>query len=161
YVIRAPRDRRDLVITAATKVLAGAGDSDSTLVVKRLEREATRLAQISGGAVIMLLWTGFLVVAVALAGSLALASFSVAERTRQIGVRRALGATRAEIVGYFLHENVMLTAFGLALGLPLALGLNHVLRGIMAELKLTHVEILISMLVFHLTGVLSAMVPAR
>ena len=55
---------------------------------------------------IILTWTGFLVIAVALAGSLALASFSVAERTRQIGVRRALGASRGEIVRYFLLENL-------------------------------------------------------
>ena len=71
---------------------------------------------ISDGAVIIALWTGFLVVAVALAGSLALASFSVAERTRQIGVRRALGASRGEIVRYFLLENLILTAFGLGAG---------------------------------------------
>ena len=77
---------------------------------------------------IIAFWTGFLVVAVALAGSLALASFSVAERTRQIGVRRALGASRGEIVRYFLLENLILTSFGLGLGLALAVGLNHVLR---------------------------------
>ena len=82
-------------------------------MVKPLDRNATRFATISSGAVIIALWTGFLVVAVALAGSLALASFSVAERTRQIGVRRALGASRGEIVRYFLLENLLLTAFGL------------------------------------------------
>ena len=89
---------------------------------RRLERRTTRLAIISQGAVVIALWTGFLVVAVALAGSLALASFSVAERTRQIGVRRALGASRGEIVRYFLLENLILTGFGLGLGLGLAVG---------------------------------------
>ena len=110
---------------------------------------------------IIALWTGFLVVAVALAGSLALASFSVAERTRQIGVRRALGASRGEIVRYFLFENLLLTSFGLGLGLALAVGLNHVLRLIMADLKLTPELVVVSMLVFIATGLLSALVPAR
>ena len=116
---------------------------------------------ISSGAVIIALWTGFLVVAVALAGSLALASFSVAERTRQIGVRRALGASRGEIVRYFLLENLLLTAFGLGLGLGLAVGFNHVLRRIMADLTLTPQEVLLSMAIFIGTGLLSALVPAR
>ena len=97
---------------------------------------------------IIALWTGFLVIAVALAGSLALASFSVAERTRQIGVRRALGASRGEIVRYFLFENLLLTGFGLGLGLGLAVGLNQVLRRIMADLALTPQEVLLSMAIF-------------
>jgi putative ABC transport system permease protein len=161
YVMHAPDGRRAPVIEAAAGALAGAADADSTVVVRGLERSTTRFAKISGGAVIVLIWTGFLVVAVALAGSLAMASFSVAERTRQIGVRRALGASRGEIVAYFLLENLILTAFGLALGLCLAIGLNQVLRRIMIELKLTVDEVLISMLVFHVTGLLSALVPAR
>ena len=127
----------------------------------QLPRNATRFATISQGAVIIALWTGFLVVAVALAGSLALASFSVAERTRQIGVRRALGASRGEIVRYFLLENLILTAFGLALGLGLAVAMNHVLRRIMSDLTLTPQEALASMAIFIGSGLLSALVPAR
>ena len=110
---------------------------------------------------IIALWTGFLVVAVALAGSLALASFSVAERTRQIGVRRALGASRGEIVRYFLLENLILTGFGLALGLGLAVAMNQVLRRIMSDLTLTPQEVLASMAIFIGSGLLSALVPAR
>jgi putative ABC transport system permease protein len=117
--------------------------------------------RLSRGAVVILLWTGLLVVAVALAGSLALASFSVTERTRQIGIRRALGARRAEIVRYFLLENVLLTGFGLALGLPLAIALNQVVRRIMTEVVLTADAVLMSMAVFVVTGLLSALVPAR
>ncbi|HXU06806.1 MAG TPA: FtsX-like permease family protein [Polyangia bacterium] len=161
YVLRAPAGRRDAVISDVTAALAGAADPDATIVVKRLERETTRFAQLSSGAVIILIWTGFLVVAVALAGSLALASFSVAERTRQIGVRRALGASRGEIVRYFLLENLVLTTFGLALGLGLAAGMNQLVRRIMEDMVLTADVALLSMTVFLTTGLLSALVPAR
>lgn len=160
YVLRGPGGRRAAVIEEATRALASTADADSTLVIKGLERRTTRFAIISEGAVVIALWTGFLVIAVALAGSLALASFSVAERTRQIGVRRALGASRAEIVRYFLLENLLLTGFGLALGLGLAVALNQVLRRIM-DLQLTPVQVLISMAIFVVTGLLSALVPAR
>jgi putative ABC transport system permease protein len=161
YVMRAPAGRRAAVIDAASAALAGAGDADSVVGVQGLERNATRFSMLSSGAVIILIWTGFLVVAVALAGSLALASFSVAERTRQIGVRRALGAGRGEIVRYFLLENLILTTFGLALGLGLTIGLNHVLRLIMPDLRLTPDEVLLAMFIFIATGLLSALVPAR
>jgi putative ABC transport system permease protein len=90
--------------------------------VKALDRSDARYSKLSRRRVVILVWTGFLVVAVALAGSLALASFSVAERTRQIGVRRALGASRGQIVRYFLLENLILTTFGLGSGRGLAIG---------------------------------------
>jgi len=161
YVMHAPAGGRAAVVDGATRALAAIADADSAIVVKPLDRTATRFAGLSSGAMIILIWTGFLVVAVALAGSLALASFSVAERTRQIGVRRALGANRGEIVSYFLLENFVLTMFGLGLGLGLAIGLNQVLRRIMVEMKLTPDEALLSMAVFLVTGLLSALVPAR
>jgi putative ABC transport system permease protein len=161
YVLRAHGADRAPLVQAASAALAAAGDADSTIVVNALDRSATRFSLLSGGAVVILVWTGFLVIAVALSGSLALASFSVAERTRQIGVRRALGADRGQIVSYFLLENLILTTFGLALGLGLTIGLNHTLRRIMADLRLTSDEVLISMLIFILTGLLSALVPAR
>lgn len=160
YVMHAPGGGRAAVTAGATRALAAIADADSAVVVKPLDRAATRFAGLSSGAMIILTWTGFLVVAVALAGSLALASFSVAERTRQIGVRRALGAGRGEIVRYFLLENLILTTFGLGLGLGLAMGLNHVLRRIL-DMRLTSDEALLSMAVFLTTGLLSALVPAR
>ena len=161
YVMRAPGRSRAEVVEAARTALAGGVEGDAAIWVKPLQRDAARFSVISEGAVIIALWTGFLVVAVALAGSLALASFSVAERTRQIGVRRALGASRGEIVRYFLFENLLLTGFGLGLGLGLAIGFNHVVRRIMSDLALRPQEVLLSMAIFIGTGLLSALVPAR
>jgi putative ABC transport system permease protein len=161
YVMRAPAERRAAVVKAIAAALGAVPDSDAAVVVNGFDRRTTRFANLSSGAMIILSWTGFLVVAVALAGALALASFSVAERTRQIGVRRALGADRGEIVRYFLLENFLLTSFGLGLGLALAIGLNQFLRRIMTDMKLTPDEALLSMAVFLATGLLSALVPAR
>jgi putative ABC transport system permease protein len=104
--MRAPAGGAPRSSQAATRALAAIADADSAIVVKPLDRTHDALRELSSGAMVILTWTGFLVVAVALAGSLALASFSVAERTRQIGVRRALGASRGEIVRYFLLENL-------------------------------------------------------
>jgi putative ABC transport system permease protein len=57
-------------------------------------------------------------------GIVGLASFWVQQRTRQIGIRRALGATRSNIVRYFQLENFILASVGIVLGMALAYGLN-------------------------------------
>ena len=66
-----------------------------------------------------------LLVVVTALGIVGLTSFSVAERRRQIGARRALGATRPAIVRHFLLENWMVTTFGVAFGIALAYLLNY------------------------------------
>lgn len=60
-------------------------------------------------------------------GIVGLGSFWVAQRRRQIGVRRALGATRRNILHYFQTENFLLATIGIALGMVLAYGINLML----------------------------------
>jgi putative ABC transport system permease protein len=62
-----------------------------------------------------------IVTALGIAG---LASFWVGQRRRTIGVRRALGATRTNILHYFQTENFLLATIGIALGMVLAYGVN-------------------------------------
>jgi putative ABC transport system permease protein len=76
------------------------------------------LIKILGGVVVLLVAvTGF--------GIVGLTSFSVSQRRRQIGTRRALGATRQDILRYFLLENWLVTGSGLGLGVFLAWALNY------------------------------------
>jgi putative ABC transport system permease protein len=60
-------------------------------------------------------------------GIVGLASFWVAQRRKQIGVRRALGATRGDILHYFQTENFLIVTLGIVLGMVLAFGLNLLL----------------------------------
>ncbi len=57
-------------------------------------------------------------------GIVGLASFWVAQRRRTIGVRRALGATRRNILNYFQTENFVLATIGIVLGMALAYAIN-------------------------------------
>jgi putative ABC transport system permease protein len=54
-----------------------------------------------------------------------LSSFHVAQRTRQIGTRRALGATRAHIIREFLLENWLISVAGAALGAVLTVAVAY------------------------------------
>jgi predicted permease len=63
----------------------------------------------------------------ALVGIFGVTSFSVTERTREIGIRMALGATRSEVAGFVLKETLFLTVVGLASGALAALVLTQLL----------------------------------
>jgi len=65
-----------------------------------------------------------LVTALGIAG---LANFWVQQRRRSIGIRRAIGATRGDILRYFQAENFLIVGFGIGLGVLLAFVLNLVL----------------------------------
>ncbi|MBD8899330.1 FtsX-like permease family protein [Rhodanobacter sp. DHG33] len=60
------------------------------------------------------------VVIVTVIGIMGLTGFWVQKRTRQIGIRRALGARRIDILRYFLAENALIVGIGVVLGMTLA-----------------------------------------
>ncbi|HKR55169.1 MAG TPA: ABC transporter permease [Gemmatimonadales bacterium] len=95
-------------------------------------------------------------------GVVAIMMISVTERTREIGVRKALGATRREILWQFLVEASTLTLVGGAVGMilgGLGAGLLKLLTPIPAYVPLA--SIVIALLAAALTGVLFGIVPAN
>jgi putative ABC transport system permease protein len=71
-----------------------------------------------------------LLAAIGLYGMLA---FGVARRTREIGVRLALGATRREVLGLVVRQGMTLTLAGLGLGIAGALGATRLMRGLLYQ----------------------------
>lgn len=102
----------------------------------------------------------FLVVFVTFLGVVGLTSFSVAERTRQIGIRRALGAQRSDILGHFLLENAVISGFGLSLGVALAYGLNITLVSRLGGAALASSTVVIGVVLLGLAGLLATLAPA-
>jgi putative ABC transport system permease protein len=90
-----------------------------------------------------------------------LVMFNVSTRTRQIGTRRALGARRRDILGYFMVENGLLTTAGLLLGCVLALGVGAWLTRQYGVPKLNPYYLLGSVPILWVVGQLAAWIPAR
>ncbi len=95
-------------------------------------------------------------------GVVAIMMISVTERTREIGVRKALGATRREILWQFLVEAATLTLIGGAIGLALGGGgawLLHRFTPVPARVPLW--SVVVALLASALTGVMFGLVPAN
>jgi predicted permease len=73
---------------------------------------------------------GALALVLAVVGVYGVNAYIVARRTREIGIRIALGATARDVVSKVLKQALVLTAVGVGLGLVLALGLGFVLRSV-------------------------------
>lgn len=94
------------------------------------------------------------------AGIVGLTSFWVGQRRKQIGVRRALGATRGDILSYFLTENFLISLGGLLIGTVLAISLSEwlVIRFEMQRLSIPY--LLLSSIVLLLLGQAATLTPA-
>ena len=106
----------------------------------------------SGVAVLLVLVTSL--------GIVGLTSFSVTERTRQIGTRRALGARKIDILRHFLLENWVVTSFGLVLGVVLAYALNMGLMQGAATTRLGVPMVVSGVVLLWAAGILATLAPA-
>jgi len=129
YVLRsAPQDRARLLREGREALLAA---SPSRLVnPDRMEPYTdmrARYFQRDTTMIGLLVAAGLCLLFVTALGIAGLANFWVQQRTRSIGIRRAIGATRGDILRYFQTENFLIVSAGIVLGMVLAYGINVLL----------------------------------
>lgn len=89
-------------------------------------------------------------------------SYSVAQRTQEIGIRVALGATRTQVLAMVMWQGLRLAGVGLAIGLVLALTLNRALKGLLVGVSTTDPPTLVvTTIVLFVVGALACYFPAR
>jgi putative ABC transport system permease protein len=94
------------------------------------------------------------------AGIVGLTSFWVGQRRKQIGVRRALGATKRDILSYFLTENLLIGVAGVAIGALLAVGMNLWLVTQFEMARLSLVYVMVGVVALLLLGQGAVLAPA-
>ena len=161
YVIRTEPGRRDELMLQIEEMLSM---SNKDRIIRSVEtaEDARKLAYLGDAAMISILtFVIALLTAITGLGIVGLASFSVARRTRQIGIRRALGATKTAIVRYFMIENFIVSSIGIITGGILAVSLNIVMVQAFSLTPLAWYVIPIAMLVLWVVGQLAVAGPAR
>ncbi|HUA80410.1 MAG TPA: FtsX-like permease family protein [Dyella sp.] len=124
YLIRTRPEQRADVLKAAVATLKRA-DPERVITQQRTLDDIRRdffQDDIAMAGILVSVCVALLVVNAL--GIVGLVSFWVAQRRRSIGVRRALGATRANILHYFQTENFLLATMGIGLGMMFAYGIN-------------------------------------
>jgi len=127
YVLRTKPAERQRVIKAAIAALKKLDPKRVITQQRTLDDARAQFFQSDRAMTGLLLGVIIALLLVTGLGIVGLASFWVAQRRRTIGVRRALGATRADILRYFQTENFLLATIGIVLGMVLAYGINLLL----------------------------------
>ena len=95
-------------------------------------------------------------------GLYAAVAHSVSSRTREIGIRIAIGADTRDVVWMVLRNGIIVTALGVAIGLPLAIIGSRLIRGLLFEVSPADPVVLgASAMLLILTGLLAGAWPAR
>ena len=161
YVVRTEPGLRDTLMPQVEEMLSQSNKNRIIESVRTMEDVRT-LSYLGDSAMIkMLTFIVSLLLVITGLGIVGLASFNVSRRTRQIGIRRALGATKTQVVRYFQVENFLVSGLGIATGAILAVALNLVLVNSFSLRPLSWYVVPIAMLVMWSVGQLAVIGPAR
>lgn len=124
YLIRVEPGRGHAVLDEAEKTLMKLDPARIVLGKKTFAEVRAEYFKEDRAMAFLLVGVSFALLVITGLGIVGLASFWVQQRTRQIGIRRALGATRSNILRYFQLENFILATIGIVLGMALAYAIN-------------------------------------
>jgi len=160
YLIRTKAGQLDAVTESAPAALIELdrmrvfqGISTYQTVRENVYQSDRGMAKLMGAISLVLL-------AITAAGVFGLTSFWVGQRRKQIGVRRALGATQGDIMSYFLTENLLIGMGGVALGTVLAIGLNLWLMTSFELAEMSPIYVLVGSVALLVVGQIAVLGPA-
>ncbi len=161
YFIRTTPGQRDSVMPTVEELLANNNKERIVRGMRSIEEVRERSYR-SHTAMIKILTTVMITLTIVTAlGIVGLASFSVNQRKKQIGTKRALGASQGAIIRYFMLENFFISTLGVLVGATLTVGLNILLVNSFGLDRIDWFYIPIGMLVLYLVGQAAVFGPAR
>ncbi|PXX42138.1 ABC transporter permease [Undibacterium pigrum] len=160
YSVRAEPGQRDRVMKDVEVALRKASATPLIINLRSMENDRTRRYRADNGLAWMLIAVCVLLLLVTASGIVGISSLWVTQRRKHIGVRRALGARRIDVLRYFITENFMITSFGIACGVALAIGLNQLLVSKLELTKLPVAYLLGASVIFWILGIIAVVGPA-
>lgn len=123
--------------------------------IDRLLFQERLVARLSG-------FFGLLALALACIGLYGLLAFEVARRTREIGIRSALGAQRGDVLRLVVKQGLLLAVVGAVAGIGVALGVTHYLKSMLYDVSAYDpITIVVVSLLLILVALAACLIPAR
>lgn len=160
YAVRTEVGQRDRVIKDVEEALRKAATSPVNVQSETMEEFRLDRYRSEKGLAWMLLVVSMLLIIVTASGIVGMSSLWVAQRQKQIGIRRALGARRIDILRYFILENWIITSAGIVVGSLLAIALNQLLVSQFELSKLPSTYLFFAPLIFWILGIVAVYAPA-
>ena len=160
YLIRTDPTQRAAVLKAAVAELQSLNANRVVLRQVTFEQMKDRFFAPDRATCWLLVGMCAALLIVTALGIVGLASFWVQQRSRMIGTRRALGATRGQIRAYFQIENLLLTTIGVVLGMMAAYGANQIMMSHYELIRLPLAYLPIGAVALWLLGQLAVLGPA-
>ncbi|HEY6621787.1 MAG TPA: FtsX-like permease family protein [Steroidobacteraceae bacterium] len=159
YVVRTKPGSLNEVMKRAQSKLEGI-NGIRIISARSMNEVRARAYRSSRGLTLILGAVAFVLVAVNAFGMVGLTSYWVAQRRRQIGIRRALGATRRAVLRQFQKENLLIVLSGVLVGVLLGIALNIWLIGRFEMVRLDPAYLIVGGLVMLLLGQVAVLWPA-
>lgn len=161
YVIRAEPGYLDEVMPQIEEMLASSGQGRIVRGMRTMQETRHRSYLEDSAMVKLLVFIVVVLIAITGLGIVGLASFSVARRTKQIGTRRALGATRGAILRYFMLENLVISSVGVIGGAVIAVAINIWMVDAFSLQRMSWYLVPLAMLTLWIVGQVAVLGPAR
>jgi putative ABC transport system permease protein len=158
----------DLVTSEVSDILKSRHRADATYSVQNLSSILETARHISLALTIVLLLIAGIALVISGIGIMNIMLVSVTERTREIGIRKAVGARRDEILYQFLTEAGIISGFGAIVGIVIAILVPFVVTAIIRlfpvpagiEIPISWPSVILAFVVSSATGVLFGYLPA-
>ena len=161
YIVRTEPGMRDTLMPQVEEMLASSNKERIVRSMRSMDETRERSYRSDQSIIKILTFTVTLLLAITALGIVGLASFSVNRRTKQIGTRRALGATKTAILRYFMTENLIISLVGVVIGAALTVGLNIVMIEAFSLTRITWYLVPTAMLMLLIVGQIAVFGPAR
>jgi len=163
FLVRTRPGEQDAVFKAIPKTLYGINRMrvlPEKSGVRTYDKVRSRAYEADRGMAILMSVVCGVLLAITAAGIVGLSSFWVGQRRKQIGVRRALGARRSDILSYFMTENFLIALAGVVLGVILAVGLSQWMFTHFEMKRLSFTYVLVGVVVLLGLGQVAVFAPA-
>jgi putative ABC transport system permease protein len=161
YMIRSPRAGSSGFVNEVNRAVWAVNPNLPVASVRTLQEVVGASMARTSFTLVMLAIAGAMALLLGVAGIYGVISYSVSQRTREIGIRMALGAQRREVTRMFVRYGLTLAAVGIACGLVAAIALTRVMASLLFEVSpmdpLTYAAVCLSLAA---AAMLASYVPA-